>query len=134
MFVMFDYHGHPVELSDPADAGEWFDEQAGSIMPHGGAGQVIWCGPADGPPELRIDVDIDVDRAALRWTADGAHGVEFGPVAPITVLESPDGGLVTVPAELVRVSAATARRAVVEYVATGRRPTCVDWVKEQEQP
>jgi len=131
-FAMLDYHGHREKLSGPADAADWFDEQAGTIMSHGGSGQVIWFGPVDGATELRVDIDVDADRAALRWLADGAHAVEFDPVAPITVLESPDTGLITVPASLARVTAATARRAVVEYVTTGQRPTCVTWVQEPD--
>lgn len=131
---MSDYHGHREELSGPADAGEWFDEQAWSIMGHGGSGQVILFGPQAGPVELRVDVDVEVGRAALRWIADETYAVELEPEGPITVLESADGGLVTVPAELARVSAATARRAVMEYVATGQRPTSVTWAHRREEP
>ncbi|WP_239313173.1 Imm1 family immunity protein [Plantactinospora mayteni] len=125
--MMWDFHGHRTDLSGPADAGERFDEQAESIMSYGGSGQVLWFGPADGSAELRVDVDIDVDRAALRWTTDGRYAVELEPGVPITVLESPDTGLVTVPGELARVTVATARRAVVEYVTAGRRPTSLTW-------
>ena len=124
---MRDYHGHGQELDGPAEAVRRFDEQADSIMSHGGSGQVIWFAPAGGPDALRIDVDVDVDRAALRWLADGSYAVELDPDMPLTVLESADGGLVTIPAELARVSVDTARRAVAEYVTTGQRPTCVEW-------
>jgi hypothetical protein len=129
-FVMSDYHSHREDLAGPAEAGEWFDEQVASIMPHGGCGQVIRYGPADGPEMLRVDVDLDEQRAALRWVPDGSFAVEHDPVGPITVLESPDRGLVAVPAHLARVSVATARRAVVEYVATGQRPTGMEWAAE----
>ncbi|GAB2941024.1 hypothetical protein GCM10027280_31840 [Micromonospora polyrhachis] len=133
-FAMVDYHGHCETLSDPADAADWFDEQAGTIMSHGGSGQVIRFGRADGATELRVDIDVDVDLAALCWVADGAHAVEFDPVAAITVLESPDTGLITVPASRARVRAATARQAVLEYVTTGQRPTCVTWVRDPDHP
>lgn len=133
-FVMSDYHGHREELSGPADAGEWFDEQADMVMPHGGSGQVIWFGPAGGPAELRVDVDVEAGRAALRWTVDGTYAVELDPGSPITVLESPDSGLVTVPAWLARVRPATARAAVLEYVTTGRRPHLLTWMSEKDDP
>ena len=89
--VMCDYHGHRTDLPDAVEAGRWFDEQAESILPHGGSGQVIWFGPADGPPQLRVDIDVDVDRAALRWLPDGAHAVELSPDRAITIVESPTG-------------------------------------------
>ncbi|ROO63041.1 immunity protein Imm1 of predicted polymorphic toxin system [Micromonospora sp. Llam0] len=125
-FVMTDYHGHRELLAGPDDAGEWFDEQASSIMPHGGCGQTIWFGPAEAPPKLRIDVDIDVGRAALRWS-DGSYGVQLDPTVPIAVLESPESGTRDVSAWLARVSVDTARQAVVEYVSTGQRPACLTW-------
>ncbi len=126
-FVMCDYHGHVERLSDSNDAGALFDEQASSILPHGHCGQSIWFGPAEDPVVLRVDIDVDAGRAALRWLPDGAHAVELDPGDPISVLESADSGLVSIPASLVRVSAATARRVVIEYVATGTRPTGVRW-------
>ena len=126
-YVMRDYHGHRQELDGPAEAVRQFDEQADAIMSHGGSGQVIWFAPAGGSDALRIDVDVDTGRAALRWLADGSQAVELDPDMPLRVLESTDGGLVTIPAELARVSVATARQAVAEYVTTGQRPTCVEW-------
>jgi hypothetical protein len=113
-------------------------------MPHGGCGQVIRYGPADGPQMLRVDVDLDGQRAALRWVPDGSFAIEQDRVGPIALLKSPDRGLATVPARLARVSVATARGAVVGFVAAGRRPpasghrpaatghrpTGVDWAAE----
>lgn len=125
-FVMTDYHGHHVPLAGPDDAGEWFDEQASLIMPHGGRGQTIWFGPVDAPAQLRVDVDIDAGRAALRW-ADGSYGVQLDPTVPITVLESPDSATIDVPAWLARTDCSTAGLAVAEYVSTGHRPACVTW-------
>jgi hypothetical protein len=124
---MRDYHGHQEVLGDAAHAAESFDEQANSIMPDGRSGQAIWFGPQDGEPELRVDVDVDAGRAALRWLADGSYAVELTPADPIVVLESPDGGAVTVPAELARVSPETARRAVVAYVESCARPAVLRW-------
>jgi Immunity protein Imm1 len=125
--AMYDYHGHRIELSNEDGIQAAFAEQAETILPHGGSGQTIWLGPDNGDPILRVDIDIDVDRAALSWLPDGSHGVEQQPTEPITVLESADSGLITIPAELARVSAATTQRAVIEYVTTGQKPTCVRW-------
>ncbi|MEV7232222.1 Imm1 family immunity protein [Polymorphospora sp. NPDC051019] len=121
-----DYHGHPYELTDPEQAGRRFDEQIETIMPHGGCGQTITIGPPD-QPTLRIDIDIDADRAALRWLPDGSHATDLDPDTPITVYESPDTGLSDVPANLARLNTATTRQAVIEYVTTGTRPTSVTW-------
>jgi hypothetical protein len=131
-FVMVDYHGHRQALSGPDQAGELFAAQAEAILPHGGSGQTIWIGPADAPERLRIDVDIAVGRTAVRWIPDGVHAVDLGPGGPITVLASPDAGLTTVPPALARAGFAAARRAVAEYVATGRRPTCLTWRRDDE--
>lgn len=126
MMLLRDYHGHGYEVSSPEDAGRRFDELVETIMPHGGCGQTLTVGTGD-QPVLRIDVDIDRDRAALRWLPDGSYAVECEADAPITVYESPDTGLVDIPAELARVTCAAARAAVVEYAVTGRRPTNVQW-------
>lgn len=63
---MIDYHGHREQLPDPTQAGDIFDDQAGSIMPHRGSGQTIRFSPADAAPVLRIDIEVDADLAALR--------------------------------------------------------------------
>ncbi|MFV2110277.1 Imm1 family immunity protein [Micromonospora sp. LOL_015] len=132
--MMMDYHGHREPLPDPGRAAESFADQAESIMAHGGTGQTIWIGPVNGQPQLRIDVDTHVNRAAVCWLPDGTRGIEREPVGPITVVESPDSGLVTVPAILARVSVAATGRAVAEYTATGRRPTCLTWQTEHQRP
>ena len=126
-FVMRDYHGHCQPLADSDEAGEWFDEQTDSIMPNGRSGQVIWFGPFDGQPELRLDIDVETGRAALRWLAGGDHAIELDASETLTVMASADGDLVIIPARLARVSAQTARRAVIEYIATGVRPTGIVW-------
>ena len=128
-FVMLDYHGHTYELTDAAAAGSEFDEQAAGITSTGKSGQVILFQPASGPPHLRVDIDIDAGRAAVRWLPDDSYAVELPRAAPLSVLASADGGIVEVPAELARVSAATARRLVTEYVSSGRRPASVSWTQ-----
>ncbi|MFG1889135.1 Imm1 family immunity protein [Micromonospora sp. NPDC049051] len=125
-----DYHGHPYPLASPDEAGRRFDEQIEAIMPHGGCGQTVTIGPAD-QPTLRIDIDIDADRAAVRWLPDGTHAADSDPDTPITVYESPDTGLLDIPADLARVDTAAAREAVIEYVATGQRPAAVSWTHAQ---
>ena len=130
--VMVDYHGHREPLPDPVRAAELFAGQAESIMAHGGTGQTIRIGPVDGPAQLPIDVDTRVNRAAVCWLPDGTRGIEREPVGPIAVVESPDSGLVTVPAILARVSVVAAGRAVAEYTATGHRPTCLTWRSEHQ--
>jgi len=125
--VMRDYHGHQEPLADAAAAGKCFDEQVSAIMPHGACGQVIWFGPADAAARMRVDIDIEAGRAAMRWLDDGTYAVDLDPVGPITVMESPDGGLATVPAELARVQPETVRHAVIEYATTGQRPSSVNW-------
>ncbi|TDB70385.1 Imm1 family immunity protein [Micromonospora sp. KC721] len=131
-FLLRDYHGHPYELTSPQEAGRRFDEQIEAIMPYSGCGQSLTIGTAD-QPALRIDIDIDIDtdRAALRWLPDGTYAADLTPGTPITVYESPDTGLVEIPADLARVTAATARAAVIEYATTGQRPTNLDWRHEQ---
>lgn len=125
--VMSDYHGHTEDLTDGQHAGKLFDEQARLFMPHGGSAQAIWFGTPDVPEILRVDIDVDAGVAALRWLPDGSHAVELEPGPSITVLDNPDGPPVTIPAALVRVRAATAHTAVIEYATTGNRPTCVRW-------
>ncbi|MBO4204778.1 Imm1 family immunity protein [Micromonospora echinofusca] len=126
--LLRDYHGHPYPLSSPDEAGRRFDEQIETIMPHGGCGQTMTIGPAD-QPALRIDIDIDADRAAVLWLPDDAYAADLKPDTSITVYESPDTGLLDIPADLARVAVATARDVVVEYVATGRRPINVPWTR-----
>jgi hypothetical protein len=128
--LLHDYHGHPYELANDQDAGGRFDEQVETIMPHGGYGQTITIG-TDDQPALRIDIDIDADRAAVRWLPDGSYAADQEPDTPITVYESPDTGLVDISANLARVTPAVARATVMEYVATGQRPTNVHWSYEE---
>jgi hypothetical protein len=125
--VLSDYHGHTYPLPDPEEAGKRFEWQADLIMPTGTPGQVIWIGTEDNRKILRVDIDTDEGRAALRWLPDGTHAVELEPGPAIETYATPDGGLDNIPGTLARVSPATARRAVAEFVATGKRPTCVSW-------
>ncbi|MBM7078340.1 Imm1 family immunity protein [Micromonospora humida] len=128
--LLRDYHGHAFELADAEDAGRRFDEQIETIMPHGGCGQTLTVGTHD-QPALRIDIDINADRAAVHWLPDGSYAAEIQPDVPITVYESPDTGLVSVPAVLTRMTPAAVRTAVVEYVATGLRPSGVHWLHKE---
>lgn len=79
---------------------------------------------------MRLDLDFDAGRAALRWLPDGTHAVELEATEPIVVLESSDDDVVTISAALARVSVDLARRAVSEYVRTGQRPSLVEWVAD----
>ncbi|MEH0972804.1 hypothetical protein V6U77_16930 [Micromonospora sp. CPCC 205546] len=128
--LLRDYHGHPYPLASADEAGRRFDEQIEAIMPHGGCGQTMTIGPAD-QPALRIDIDIDADRAAVRWLPDGTYAVGLDPDTPITVYESPDAGLVDISADLARMTVAAARDAVMEYVATEQRPASLSWEHEK---
>ncbi|MFI6163477.1 Imm1 family immunity protein [Micromonospora haikouensis] len=128
--LLRDYHGHPYDLTSLDEAGSRFDGQITAITPHGERGQTLTIGTAD-RPVLRIDVDADADRAALRWLPDGSHATGLDADTPITVYESPDTGLRDIPAGLAWVNTATARNAVIEYVTSGQRPTSVTWVHDE---
>ncbi|MFI0797039.1 Imm1 family immunity protein [Micromonospora rubida] len=127
--LLRDYHGHPYELTSPDEAGHRFDEQITTIMPHGECGQTLTVGTPD-QPVLRIDIDVDADRAAMRWLPDGSYAIDLDPDTSITVYESPDAGLHDIPADLARLNTTTARQAVIEYVTSGQRPTNVTWNHE----
>ncbi|WBB91540.1 Imm1 family immunity protein [Verrucosispora sp. WMMC514] len=131
--LLRDYHGHAHDATSPDDAGHWFDEQTQTIMPHGGCGQTLTIGTHD-TPVLRIDIDIDADRAAVQWLPDGSYATEHEPDTPITVYESPDTGLIDISPELARVTPATARAALIEYAATRQRPTNIDWSHRDQSP
>jgi hypothetical protein len=98
------------------------------IATHGKRAASYWFGPTGAEDVLRLDIDYDAERAALRWLPDGSHAIEVPEAGSIVVMESSDCDVVTIPAELARVSVQTAHGAVVEYVSTGQRPTCVEWV------
>ena len=78
-------------------------------------------------PSAALDIDIDHGRAAMRWIEDGTYAVDLEPDTAITVMESADGGLATIPASVARVHPETVRAAVIEYVTTGHQPTAVTW-------
>lgn len=126
-YQLTDHLAQRRRIGDPARAGTDFDRIIREILPHGGSGQSLWFGPEGAEPQLRVDIDVDLDRAALTWLPDRTIAVEREPGPPLTVLWSVDEPLVTVPGAVARVGVATARRAVVEYVATGRRPGGVGW-------
>jgi Immunity protein Imm1 len=124
---MTDCFGDIVILPDPQEAAKLFDEQVRLIMPIGRSGQAIWVGTEDDTDILRIDIDIDEGRAALRWLPDGSHAVELEPGPAIETYATDDGEIAHISGTLARVSPSMARTAVAEFVATGRRPTCVAW-------
>jgi hypothetical protein len=108
----------------------FLDERPMRIATHGRRAASYWFAPREAEDVLRLDIDYDAGRAALRWLPDGSHAVELAESEPIVVMESSDYDVVTIPAELARVSIETARRAVVEYVTTGERPTGVEWIAD----
>ncbi|MBO4161424.1 Imm1 family immunity protein [Micromonospora antibiotica] len=115
------------ELPDAEAARVFLDKQTLMIGPHGTRAHAFWFAPSGADDVLRLDIDYDNARAALRWLPDGGHAVEQPPAEPIVVLESSDSPLVTIPAELAVLSVETAHRAVIEYIATGQRPSLVRW-------
>jgi hypothetical protein len=127
-YELLNYIADPRRLTDPEQALAVFDFTAREIMWHGESGQSLMLGPEGAAKELRVDIDVDVNRAALTWLADETVGTELAPGQPITVVWSGDAPLATVPGTVARVSVATARRAVAEYVTTGERPRSVEWV------
>jgi hypothetical protein len=124
---MTDINASEQTVTGAAEAGELFDYSIQRAAPYGGFGQSFWFGPAGGDDELRVDVDMEAGRASVSWLPDGRYAVELPAEAPLTVQWSVDAAPVEIPAELVRVSTATARRLVTDYVASGKRPTA-DWV------
>jgi hypothetical protein len=123
------------ELADGTAVDEFFAERSTAWAPHGGRANTYWFAPAGVDEDvLRLDIDYDNGRAALRWLADWSFAVELDVIGPIVVLESSDYDVVTIPAELARVSVDTAHRAVVEYVSTGQKPTCVRWRSDLAAP
>lgn len=129
-YVMTDAHRYTETISGADEAAATFDDSVFSIMPFGGAGTSLWFAPSGGEDQLRVDIDFEADRAKVTWLPDNAYGVELEQGEPITVMWFIDADIITIPAEQARVSTATARRAVVEYVETGQRPTCLSWEPE----
>jgi hypothetical protein len=125
-------------LSDAAKAGELFDEEIERPNADANYGQSLYYGPVGArglhkqrsyeEDDLRVDIDVKAGRAAVNWLADGSYAVELPPDCPLTVWYSADAAPIVVPAEKARVSVATARRLVQEYVASGTRPSSIEWV------
>lgn len=57
-----------------------------------------WLPPKSAPAGFhrRIDIDMYVDRAAVRWLPDGSYAAEQEAGTPIIVYKSPDTGLVDI--------------------------------------
>lgn len=117
-------------LSDAEEAAAFLDQQSVIVNNWGTRGFALWFGVVTdgwmGGP-LRVDLDPDVGRAALRWIPDGTHAVELAPEGPIMVLEDSGKPLVEISGELARVSLGKAWEAVREYVTTGEKPACTRW-------
>ncbi|MEV6493471.1 Imm1 family immunity protein [Actinoplanes sp. NPDC051633] len=136
--VMTNISAQQEPLSDPAQAGELFDEEIERPNADARYGQSLYYGPVGArglhqersfdEDDLRVDIDVEAGRAAVSWLADGSYAVELPPDSPLTVWYSADAAPAVVPAEKARVSIATARRLVQEYVASGKRPSSVEWV------
>jgi hypothetical protein len=119
------------ELPTADDGALFLDQRAMMIAAHGRRAAAYWFAPADAEDDiLRLGLDFESNRAALRWLPDDTHGVELEPDDPIVVMECSDCPVVTIPDELAVVSVETAKRAVVEYLSTGQRPTCVSWLSD----
>lgn len=119
------------DLPTVDEAVTFLDQRSMMISTHGGRAAAYWFAPTGVSDDmLRLDLDFDTGRAALRWLPDATHGVELEPAESIVVMESSDCPVVIIPAELARVSVATAKRAAIEYVTTGQRPTCVAWAPD----
>ncbi|GIG62591.1 hypothetical protein Lfu02_69630 [Longispora fulva] len=136
--VMYDHNGVAYELTSPNDAGEQFDQQTQRILRDGRSAHTLWWGTSDQGPDprgdvnvdslrLRIDIDPEMGRAAVRWLPDGTHVQELEPTTTLTVIESADAADVIIPAELAVVSIPTARTIAVSFAADGQRPTGVSW-------
>ncbi|MEU8125277.1 hypothetical protein AB0C21_41760 [Spirillospora sp. NPDC049024] len=137
-FLLIDHLVSVHEPAGPEEAVGLFDEIVREILPTGRSGQALWIRPRgegedisprtfshryDGNGEgLRVEIDVDADRAALTWLPDDSIAVELPPGDPLRIMWSLDAPLITVPGGRARTSAATARRAVLEYLTTGRRP------------
>jgi hypothetical protein len=125
---MTDINASEQTIAGAAKAGELFDYSIQRAAPFGGFGQSFWFGPVGSDDELRVDIDMEVGRASVTWLPDGRYAVELPADQPLTVQWTVDDAPVEIPAELVRVSTATARRLVTDYVASGNRPAAIDWV------
>ncbi|WP_141576464.1 hypothetical protein [Actinomadura sp. WMMA1423] len=148
-FLLIDHLVRVYEPSGPEETGELFDEIVREILPTGHSGQALWIRPRgegedvsartfsnryDGNGEgLRVEIDVDAGRAALTWLPDDSIAVELPPGDPLRIMWSIDAPVITVPGGRARTSAATARRAVLEYLASGRRPrTGIVWTPPPE--
>ncbi|MBT8226309.1 MAG: hypothetical protein HKP61_03490 [Dactylosporangium sp.] len=118
-------------VADAATLADILDPTQAGFAMHGARAFAYFIAPEeDADAVLRIDLDHDRDRAAIRWLPDATHGIEphadSQPVEPIEVWEAYQG-IVTIPAKILTVSATMARRAAAEYVTTGQRPASLTW-------
>ncbi len=81
--------------------------------------------PDDGDSLIEM-VWGDPERAMLTYSDDGFSGQAVEPALPLATRDL-DYDYGSIEPERTRLSAAVARAVVAEFVATGRRPTCVTW-------
>ncbi|MEV0648068.1 hypothetical protein AB0I28_22655 [Phytomonospora sp. NPDC050363] len=104
----------------PAEVEQWFADHLRMFNPHGTRGTTVRLGPDDADLAdlpLRIDIDPDTDRAAVRWLPDDHVAVDLPPLAtPLLVCEWTDEETLTeVPGALARVDV----RELLEAAAPG---------------
>lgn len=113
---------------------EWFDAHLRMLNPQGTRGYTVRLGPDDADEvdamPLRIDVDPDAGRAAVRWLPEHLLAAALPPAdQPLRVSEWTDyDGLIEIPGQLARVDVATAVALAAAYVDSGERPAGVEWV------
>jgi hypothetical protein len=108
-------------VSSPAEAEAVLDRIAAS-----GRRYLTHVAPDDGGDSLIELVWGDRERATLTYAESGFSGQAVEPSMPPATRDL-DYDYGSVEPERTRLSAATARAAVSEFVATGKRPTCVIW-------
>lgn len=117
-------------LGDEGAVTAFFIRRAQRVAPHGRRANAYWFAPEGGQDMLRVDMDYDAGRAAVRWLPDGTHVVELEPADPLLVLESSDYPPVEISRELARVSTDTACQLAAAFVRTGDRPAAFAWVTD----
>ncbi|GAB1640223.1 Imm1 family immunity protein [Krasilnikovia sp. MM14-A1259] len=124
-----------VTVTCAAHAVDYLDELSRAIWPNGGRAVTLQVGqwPDLENAPLRISMDYDAGRAAVRWVPDGGWGVEPN-VAPhhedLHVLVDSHEPVETIAACKARVTPGGVRRAMWEYATTGQRPSSLEWRAE----
>jgi hypothetical protein len=127
--VRWDINQEPLATAEETAA--FIDEQLKMVNPHGTHSVTLWLGPEGAKRRdmpLRLDIDPEAGAAAVRWIPDGLVAVE-PEVEPrdLSVCESSDKPLVTIPANVARTSIETARQIAIDYVTTDAMPSRIVW-------